>query len=162
MTSLRAAMPADAEGICSIYNHYIKNTTISLEETPVISVEMSQRVVDGLKNFPWIVIKKEGVIQGYAYATKWRVRSAYRHSVEVSVYLCPDSVGKSFGRFLYEYLLNQLAELGVRVVIGGIALPKEASVGLHEKMGFTKVAHFEQVGFKKDQWIYVGYWQKIL
>ncbi len=162
MTGLRPVTPADAEEICSIYNYYIENSTISFEEIPVTSGEMSQQILAGSKNFPWLVIEKEGVIHGYTYASKWRVRSAYRHSVEASVYLSPHSVGKSFGSILYECLLNQLVELGVHVVISGIALPNQASVRLHEKMGFRKVAHFEQVGFKKDQWIDVGYWQKLL
>lgn len=162
MTNIRAANIADAEAICDIYNHYVSNTTISFEELAVTSAEMSRRILDISKSLPWLVIESDGVIEGYAYATQWRVRAAYRFSVEVTVYLSPAVIGKGYGASLYGKLLEQLSRLGVHAAIAGIALPNDASIKLHEKMGFRKVAHFEQVGFKNKQWIDVGYWQKLL
>lgn len=162
MSKIRPVKSVDAEAICAIYNHYVQNTCISFEEEEVTAVEMSRRIMDVTETLPWVVIENEGIVDGYAYATKWRVRSAYRFSVEISVYLAPDSIGKGYGASLYAHLMDQLATLGVHAVIAGIALPNEKSIKLHEKMGLRKVAHFEQVGFKNQQWIDVGYWQKML
>ncbi|GGD01175.1 arsinothricin resistance N-acetyltransferase ArsN1 family B [Undibacterium terreum] len=162
MSNIRAATPSDAEEICRIYNYYVMNTSISFEEVEVTAVEMSRRIADVTQQLPWLVVEQDGLIAGYAYATKWRVRSAYRFSVETSVYLSQDARGQGFGASLYEALLGELGKLGVHAAIGGIAQPNEASVRLHEKMGFHKVAMFEQVGFKNDKWVDVGYWQKLL
>jgi L-amino acid N-acyltransferase YncA len=163
MQNIRAAEPKDATGICDIYNHYVDNTNISFEEIAVTSAEMAQRIMDVAESLPWLVIEEDnGVISGYAYATKWRTRSAYRFSVEVSVYLAPLMIGKGNGFRLYEKLLDRLECLGVHVVIAGIALPNENSTKLHEKMDFRKVAHFEKVGYKNKQWVDVAYWQKTL
>lgn len=162
MPKIRPVHFEDAEAICAIYNHYVRNTTISFEEEEVVPSEMSRRIVDVTETLPWLVIENEGVVDGYAYATKWRARSAYRFSVEISVYLSPDAIGKGYGVSLYTNLMEQLATLGVHAVIAGIALPNEKSIKLHEKMGLKKVAHFEQVGFKNQQWVDVGYWQKML
>ncbi|MBC7405626.1 MAG: N-acetyltransferase [Cytophaga sp.] len=162
MINFRPVKQEDAEAMCAIYNHYVRNTTISFEEIEITASEMSKRILDISDSLPWIVVENEGMADGYAYATKWRVRSAYRFSVEIAVYLSPTSTGKGYGSRLLEKLLDELVKLGIHVVIGGIALPNEMSVKLHEKMGFTKVAHFERVGFKNQQWIDVGYWQKLL
>ncbi|MES2047360.1 MAG: arsinothricin resistance N-acetyltransferase ArsN1 family B [Pseudomonadota bacterium] len=162
MSKIRPVNSEDAEAICAIYNHYVQNTSISFEEEDVAPSEMSRRIVDVTETLPWLVIENEGIVDGYAYATKWRARSAYRFSVEISVYLSSNSIGKGYGASLYSHLLDQLATLGVHAVIAGIALPNEKSIKLHERMGLKKVAHFEQVGFKNQQWVDVGYWQKTL
>ena len=162
MSNIRAATPDDAESICLIYNHYVRHSSISFEECDVDASEMSRRIVDVTAHLPWVVLENEGVVDGYAYATKWRLRSAYRFSVEISVYLSMAATGKGYGTRLYDALMAQLDALGVHAVMAGISLPNPLSIKLHEKMGFKKVAHFEHVGFKNQQWIDVGYWQKIL
>ncbi|KQQ87155.1 arsinothricin resistance N-acetyltransferase ArsN1 family B [Massilia sp. Leaf139] len=163
MTSTRTIRPAtvhDAERICTIYNHYIATTTISFEEEPVTPADMAQRIGDVLAaHLPWLVMIEDDKLIGYAYATKWRVRAAYRFAVESSVYLDPDYAGKGAGTVLYEALLAELRGRDLHLVIGGIAQPNEASVRLHERLGFTKVAHFSEVGLKFGRWIDVGYWQ---
>ncbi|HEV8248126.1 MAG TPA: GNAT family N-acetyltransferase, partial [Polyangiaceae bacterium] len=98
-------------------------------------------------------------IVGYAYATRWRTRPAYRFSTEITVYLDPECRRLGIGSRLYEELLAKLQARGVHAAMAGIALPNEASVALHEKFGFSKVAHFKEVGFKFNTWIDVGYWQ---
>jgi phosphinothricin acetyltransferase len=108
---------------------------------------------------PWLILEAEGRIRGYAYATRWRVRPAYRHSVESSVYLEQGAVGQGWGKQLYLALIELLREQELHLVIGGIALPNERSIALHEKLGFAKVAHFSEVGFKFGQWRDVGYWE---
>ncbi|MTV40427.1 arsinothricin resistance N-acetyltransferase ArsN1 family B [Duganella radicis] len=160
---IRDAVADDAKAIAAIYNPFIANTTISFEEEPVTDAAMAQRIADvqggGL---PWLVAERDGKVVGYAYATKWRVRHAYRFSVESSVYLAPGSAGQGLGSALYAALFERLTACGCHLVIGGIALPNAASVALHEKMGYEKVAHFREVGFKFGRWLDVGYWQKTL
>lgn len=154
---IRTVTPEDAALICQIYNHYVATTTISFEEAPVGEAEMAGRIA--ASRFPWLVLEQDGELLGYAYATAWRARPAYRHSVESSVYVAPAATGRQVGLRLYRQLLEALRAAGLHTVIGGIAQPNEASVRLHERLGFRKVAHFEQVGFKHGRWIDVGYWQ---
>jgi len=160
MTHIRPACRADAARICAIYNYYVEGTTISFEETPVAEHEMAKRIDDvqggGL---PWLVLTDGGAIVGYAYATKWRARPAYRYAVESTVYLDPALAGHGHGTRLYAQLLDDLRTRGLHTVIAGIAQPNERSVRLHERLGFAKVAHFAEVGFKLGQWIDVAYWQ---
>jgi phosphinothricin acetyltransferase len=157
---IRTAAPADADAICAIYNHYVSNTTISFEEEPVSPGEMAKRIADvASASLPWLVMVEDDKLTGYAYATKWRVRAAYRFAVESSVYLDPDHAGKGAGTMLYEALLAELRRRDLHLVIGGIAQPNEASVRLHERLGFQKVAHFSEVGLKFGRWVDVGYWQ---
>ncbi len=99
---------------------------------------------------------------GYAYATPWKARSAYRFSVEVSAYIDAASTGRGTGSLLYRHLLSALRTREMHLVIAGISLPNETSVAFHEKSGFRKVAHFAEVGFKFGKWIDVGYWQRAL
>lgn len=113
-------------------------------------------------SLPWLVAGLEGTIAGYAYATRWRERRGYRFSAEVTGYVTPERAGQGVGTALYARLLAELRERGFHAVLGGIALPNESSVALHEKFGFRKVAHFEQTGFKFDRWIDVGYWELLL
>jgi phosphinothricin acetyltransferase len=159
-THLRPATSADAATICAIYNTYIATTTITFEEEAVTEQDMAQRIADvGTANLPWLVLEVDGEVCGYAYATKWRVRPAYRHSVESTVYLDQKAAGCGFGRVLYSALLDELRKRELHLVIGGIALPNEASIGLHEALGFSKVAHFSEVGMKFGRWVDVGYWE---
>lgn len=160
---LRFATTADAAAIADIYNHYVANTSISFEEDLVSVPAMSQRIADLLEaGYPWIVATLGGKLAGYAYASKWRVRAAYRFAVESSVYLHPQQAGQGLGTALYTQLIAQLRTNSIHLVIGGIALPNPASIALHEKMGFRKVAHFSEVGRKFDRWVDVGYWQLTL
>jgi L-amino acid N-acyltransferase YncA len=159
---IRTATASDAEQICSIYNHYVLNTTISFEQESVNSKDMRQRIKEHIAALPWLVWDEMGTVRGFCFVSKWKGRDAYRYSVESSVYLDPGSTGKGIGTRLYDALFHELRQRGLHVVIGGIALPNEPSVALHEKMGFRKVAHFEQVGWKFNRWIDVGYWQLFL
>jgi phosphinothricin acetyltransferase len=120
---------------------------------------MAGRIRDVTAALPWLVYESEGGVLGYAYATKWRVRSAYRYSAETSVYVAPGQGGKGIGSALYKTLLEELRAREIHMVIGGIAQPNPASVALHERLGFEKVAHFKQVGRKFDRWIDMGYWE---
>ena len=156
---IRLASEADASQVAGIYNHYIENTVVSFEEQTVSEKEIATRIDAVIPSFPWLIYEEGDQILGYAYASRWHGRCAYRYSAESSVYLDASAVGRGVGSALYERLLNELRAMELHTVIGGIALPNPASVALHEKFGFKKVAHYEEVGFKFDRWIDVGYWQ---
>ncbi len=149
----------DSHQICNIYNHYIEHTDITFEENPISVVEMSERIRNITKDLPWIVFEEDGKILGYAYASKWKSRAAYVYSVESSVYVNSLLNRKGIGTKLYKQLIEELKELNIHAVIGGIALPNDISEGLHKKLGFEKVARFPEVGFKFGHWIDVAYWQ---
>ena len=108
---------------------------------------------------PYLVSEEDGEIIGYAYVSKFRERPAYEHSVETSIYLKNGCGGQGLGTKLYSELLSY-ASSQYHAIIGGIALPNEASIKLHEKCGFKKVAHFAEVGRKFGKWIDVGFWQR--
>jgi L-amino acid N-acyltransferase YncA len=158
--TIRAATAADAAAIARIYNPYVRETVITFEEAEVKADEMASRIADvAAASLPWLVREVDGRLTGYAYATRWKARSAYRFSVETTVYADREQLGAGAGTALYEALFEELRKREVNAVIGGIALPNERSVALHEKFGMKKVAHFEQVGFKFGRWVDVGYWQ---
>ncbi|MFT3859302.1 MAG: GNAT family N-acetyltransferase [Aquabacterium sp.] len=157
---IRPCRPEDIPQICEIYNHYIRQTTITFEETPLELPQMASRVATYARQYPWLVGVAGDEIVGYAYATKWKERAAYRHTVESTIYLRDGHGGQGHGRALYQALLAELDELGCHVVLGCIAIPNDASIGLHERLGFRKVAHFNEVGFKHGRWLDVGYWQR--
>ena len=159
---IRVATRADAAAISSIYNHYVTDTIVTFEEQSVAATEMQSRMDAILDKFPWLVIEHDGEIAGYAYASPWKTRTGYRFAVESSIYLAPAHVGHGFGSALYESLLENLRARNIHCVIGGAALPNPASAALHEKLGFTKIAHFRENGFKFGRWIDVAYWQRLL
>jgi L-amino acid N-acyltransferase YncA len=159
---IRPVLLSDTQSICDIYNEYVKNSTITFEEIPVPMEEMKGRIEVATQNYPWIVYEIDDKVVGYTYGRRWRDRAAYRNSVETGIYLDSKFVGRGIGTALKKELLRILKERSFHAVISGIALPNTASVALNEKFGFTKVAHFKEVGFKFNRWIDVGYWELIL
>lgn len=150
-----------AAQIAEIYNFYVENTHHSFEVEPVSFEEMRQRVADFSATYPYLVAEENEEILGYAYASCYKPRSAYRKSAEVSVYIKNDLKQTGIGTKLYEKLFEELSKMDVHAIIAGISLPNDASVRLHEKFGMEKVAHFREVGFKLNKWIDVGYWELI-
>lgn len=162
-TRIREAVAHDAAAFCAIYNHYVAHSVATFELDPVADDDMRARIAEVQGHgLPWLAVESAGDVAGYAYATRWRTRAAYRHSVESSVYLAPEATGRGLGRALFIALLDALRPLGVHAVIGGIALPNPASIALHEALGFDQVAHFRETGRKFGRWIDVGYWQRLL
>jgi len=159
---IRTATDQDAKQIVDIYNHYIKTSTVTFETTLLTEADMQNRISSILLKYPYLVFEEEGKIVGYAYANLFRTRVAYEHASESSVYVHPDHFKKGIATKLYDALLTEMRDYQLKTAIGGITLPNEASVVLHEKFGFKKVAHFEQVGYKFDQWLDVGFWQLML
>lgn len=160
---IRPATKTDADAIARIYNHYVLNTTITFEEKAVTVEDIVGRIAEVESNsLLWLVAEQDGQVVGYAYASKWKGRCAYRYSVESSVYVAQGHGGRGIGTKLYEALLPQLKDKGIHAVIGGIVLPNLSSIALHEKFGMTQVAHFKEVGYKFNQWLDVGYWEGLL
>ena len=159
---IRNCQLQDAQQICDIYNFYVENTTITFEEVPVSVEEMARRIDAYTKLCAWFVCEVDGVLVGYAYATKWKERSAYKLTVETTVYIRNNLSGKGYGKALYTALLESLRIQKFHVALGCLALPNEPSAKLHEFFGFEKVAHYAEVGRKFNRWVDVGYWQKIL
>ena len=161
--SIRPATLDDAEQMADIYNHFVLTSTITFEEEPVTVAEMARRVAEiQTSPLPWLVATRDHRITGFAYANEWKTRAAYRYSTEVTVYVRAALVNSGIGSHLYAQLFSALKARGAHAVIGGVALPNEASLRLHRKFGFEKVAHFKEVGFKFNRWIDVTYWQLIL
>ena len=157
---VRSADEQDAVRIVPVYNHYIAETCITFETEPVTEEDMAQRIRETCDNaLPWLVAEEDGRLSGYAYASKWKGRCAYRFAVEATIYLDPGCTGRGLGVELYSALIDAIAAASMRSIIGGIALPNDASIRLHERLGFKKVGHFEKVGFNHQRWIDVGYWQ---
>ncbi|KAI9341506.1 sortase-like acyltransferase [Obelidium mucronatum] len=164
---IRFATVDDAAAIQEIYNPYITETVITFEEDPVSAEEIKQRILSVLsQGYPYIVYEDEEShkILGYAYASQFRTRNAYRFTTESTVYLVsdPEVMGKGIGTLLYKRLIEECRQRKYHVILGVVALPNAASEKLHEKMGFTKCCHLRDSGFKFGKWIDVGFWELLL
>ena len=149
MAEVRAAVAADAAGIAAVYAPHVSDGVASFELEPPSPQEVSRRMASGL---PWLVAVEDDVVVGYAYASRHRDRAAYRWSVDVSVYLAPAAQGRGLGRALYEPLLAELTDRGFVRAHAGVVLPNDASVALHERLGFARVGTYPQVGWKAGAW----------
>lgn len=157
---IRDAQERDCEAIAGIYNYYVDNTVVSFEETGIDDSEVASRIAKVTSaGLCWLVLEEGGRVVGYASASNWHQRVAYRHTVEVSVYLDHRSTGRGHGSRLYAELFRRLESTSVHAVISLIALPNPGSVRLHEKFGMRQVGHLKEVGYKFGQWIDVGFWQ---
>ncbi len=160
--AIRACAPSDAAKLCDLYNHFVRETVVTFEEALVAERDMAQRIEATVARLPWLVWEQEGGIAGYACATPWKSRSAYRFSVESTVYVSPAFARRGIGSRLYGALIDELRARNVHCAVGGIALPNPASIALHEKLGFVKIAEFKEIGYKLGRWVDVGYWELLL
>ena len=161
--TIRIAAPSDAEAVAAIYAPIVRDTTISFELEPPSVDEMRDRIASTLQKLPWLVsLDEHGLVDGYVYAGKHRERAAYQWSVDVTAYVREDARGQGVGKRLYGRLFDELVRLGYFQAFAGIALPNEASVALHESLGFAPLGVYRQVGFKHGAWRDVGWWQKQL
>ncbi|MFI4981373.1 MAG: arsinothricin resistance N-acetyltransferase ArsN1 family B [Nevskiales bacterium] len=155
---IREAQARDATMIAAIYAPYVRDTTVSFEVEPPAPEEMGRRLAAIGARYPWLVAEQGGRVIGYAYAGEHRSRAAYRWDVDVAVYLAADAHRRGVGRRLYLALFEVLRRLGHVNAYAGIALPNDASVGLHETLGFVPVGIYRQVGYKHGGWHDVGWW----
>ncbi|MDQ6902273.1 MAG: N-acetyltransferase family protein [Bacteroidota bacterium] len=158
MNTIRLATISDAKSILDIYTPYILKTAFTFEtEVPQVQ-NFEQRIITYQENWPWLVNEEEGVIAGYAYATKHRERAAYQWCVESSVYVHEKFQQKGIAKSLYDTLFEILKYQGYRNVYAGITLPNDKSIPFHKKFGFKWLADYENIGYKLERWNTVSWW----
>jgi L-amino acid N-acyltransferase YncA len=157
---LRHAEPhRDGAGCAAVYAPYVSEGVASLEETAPTPQEMSERIERHSARHPWLVAEAAGEVLGYAYGSRHHERCAYRWAADVAVYVGARHHRRGVGRALYGALLPLLARQGMYVVCAGVTLPNDASVALHESVGFKPVGVYRRVGWKFGAWWDVGWWQ---
>jgi L-amino acid N-acyltransferase YncA len=156
---LRLAEPGDAAQIAAIYAPFCLETAVSFETTAPDEATMRERISTLTQRYPWLVaVSGTGDVLGYAYAGKHRERAAYRWSVDFTAYLVPEEKRRGIGTELYRALVRICQSLGYYRAFAGITLPNEASIRLHEKIGFLPIGVYRRVGFKLGKWHDVGWW----
>jgi phosphinothricin acetyltransferase len=158
---LRAADPErDGAACAAVYAPYVEGSFVSFEEEAPDAAEMARRIAAATADgYPWLVAERAGDVAGFAYGSRHRDRAGYRFAADVAVYVDARHHGAGVGRELYGELLRLLRVQGLRWACAGIALPNEASVGLHEALGFERVGVYREIGFKEGAWRDVGWWQ---
>jgi L-amino acid N-acyltransferase YncA len=157
---IRPASTSDAAAILAIYAPAVTDSVISFEEE-VPTVDQIVGRMTSRPAMPWLVAQddeRDGEIAGYAYGSQHRQRAAYRWAADCSVYLAPHYHRRGIGTLLYKALFGELRDLGYLSMYAGITLPNDASVGLHEHLGFVPVGVYRNVGFKHGRWLDVGWW----
>jgi L-amino acid N-acyltransferase YncA len=159
---IRDAAERDAEACAAIYAPYVTDTAITFETEPPTAAVMAERIASAGRTHAWLVLADEGRVVGYAYGGPFKPRAAYRWSCEVSVYLELGRRRGGGGRALYQALFTRLAERGFRTAVAGMTLPNDASVGLHEAMGFEPVGTYRAIGWKHGAWHDVAWAQRTI
>lgn len=161
---VRLAGLGDAAAIAAIYAPYVTATVISFETEAPGADEIARRIASGGDLYPWLVAceAESDEVAGYACADAFRTRPAYRFSLETTVYVADAAQRRGVGTLLYRALLPLLEAQGFAQAIAAITLPNEASVRLHEGLGFRQIGTYERVGFKFREWRSVGLWQRAL
>jgi phosphinothricin acetyltransferase len=158
-TTIRSADPdSDAAACAAIYAPHVEDSPTSFEETAPDAAELAARIARTRATHPWLVAERGGEVIGYAYACPHRSRPAYRWSVDVAVYVAADQRRGGCGRALHRELLQRLRRQRFQVACAGITLPNEASIALHEDLGFVLVGIYRQIGWKAGAWRDVGWW----
>jgi L-amino acid N-acyltransferase YncA len=158
--TIRSADPgSDAAACAAIYAPHVEGGATSFEQDPPGAAEFAERIDRTVVTHPWLVAECDGEVVGYAYACPHRARPAYRWAADVSVYVAAEQHGRGLGRALYAELLERLRRQRFQVACAGITLPNEASVALHESLGFVAVGVYRRIGWKAGAWRDVGWWQ---
>ncbi len=156
---LRLARADDFSAIAEITNHYIRTTAIHFAAHDIRADELAEQHRVGGDVHPWLVAEVDGTVRGYAKASRWRERDAYRFTCETGVYVEHRWLGRGLGRALMQRLIRLLGDQGYRSIVAGVALPNDPSVRLHEALGFRSVGVVRDAGFKFEKWHDVGFWQ---
>ena len=166
---IRSATREDAERLLEIYSYYVENTAISFEYDAPSLEDFTNRIVNTLKKFPYLVVEEDGVAQGYSYAGPFKERAAYNHSCEISIYLARESKGRGYGRKLYEALETALKAEGILNLYACIGDPiiedeylTKNSEQFHQHLGFVKVGEFHKCGYKFGRWYNMIWMEKII
>lgn len=163
---IRSVEDGDMARIAEIYNYYVLHTDISFETEPYKLAQIIANRKEIERKSPYLVIEENGEVLGYAYAKPWRSFAAYHRTFESSIYL--DSMRnisstKGYGTALYQALIEGLmAQKYAHLLFGVVTKGNLASDKLHQKLGFKKMAEFEEIGQKHGRWLGVTYWGKYL
>src|SRR5438045_8991343 len=158
---IRDGRESDSEAIHAIYSHHVLNGTASYDIEPPALDQIREKVRWILsEGWPLLVAEEEGVVVGYAYATQFRDRAAYRYTAENSIYVHPDRMGRGVGKALLAALIERCSEHGFRTMIAVIGGAEPASIALHSGCGFAQVGRLKAVGWKKDRWLESVYMQR--
>ena len=163
--SIREAVPEDLPHVREIYNYYVTNSTVTFDDKPMTLRAWRSKYEHIRKaNMPFLVAESpNGQILGYTLVAPWSAKAGYRYTVENSIYLGPAATGKGLGTPLLEALVNKCREAGIREVIAVIAdQGADASIHMHEKLGFKEVGRMGRVGFKFGRWLGTVTMQKSL
>jgi len=155
---VRRATPADGAPMARVYAPSIEATPASFEERAPTAAEMAARVADGWAFAPWLVAERDGAFAGYAYAAPHRTRGAYRWACETSIFVDDAHHRAGVASALYTKLFALLRLQGFVQAYAGIVVPNDASVGLHEALGFELVGVYRNIGVRHDAWRHVGWW----
>jgi L-amino acid N-acyltransferase YncA len=159
---VRDAVVGDAAACAGIYAPYVTGTVITFEVEPPGAQELARRITEARRGHAWVVLEDGGRVIGYAYGGPYKARPAYRWACEVSVYVELGLRRTGGGRALYGALFDRLAARGFRTAVAGMALPNDASVGLHRAMGFEPVGTYRRIGWKHGAWHDVAWMQRTL
>ena len=161
---IRAATAADAEALAAIYGHHVLHGFGTFEEDPPSPAEMeSRRAAIVERGLPYLVAEEDGRVLGFAYAGPFRPRQAYRYTLEDSVYIAPEAVGKGVGRAVLSAVIAECEALGIRQLVAVIGdSGNAASIGLHRSLGFTDAGVGRSFGFKHGRWVDIVWMQKPL
>jgi L-amino acid N-acyltransferase YncA len=153
--TVRLATVGDLDAVAGIFAHYVTDSVFTFEEVPPTVARWRQRLIALAETeLPFLVAEADGTVAGYAYASPWRPKPAYRHTVEDSIFLAPGYQGRGLGRLLLDALLAACAAAGSLQVIAVIAdSGNPASAALHRACGFTEAGRLTGVGYKHGRWI---------
>lgn len=159
---IRDARQSDAAAVAAIFRPVAEGTAISFASAAPSAEDFRAKIADTLPKLPWLVDERQGKVLGYAYASPHRALGAYRWCVELSVYVAGEARGRGVGRGLYVELIALLRRQGYQNAYAGITLPNDASVALHESLGFRRFAVYPSIGWKLGRWHDVGWWSLAL
>jgi phosphinothricin acetyltransferase len=159
---VRPAVEDDLEPLNDMYNQYVKDTHFTFDLEPMTTAARREWFTHygPTGRHRLLVAVSDGTVVGYACSSQWRTKPAYLTSIETSVYLVPEAVGRGAGTRLYEELFRSLEGEDVHRAYAGIALPNPASVALHEHFGFKRAGHFTEQGRKFDRYWDVAWFEK--
>jgi phosphinothricin acetyltransferase len=159
---VRAATPGDLAAVNAIYNHYVRSSTCTCQTEPELLDKRRAWFDAHDAAHPITVAERDEVVIGWAALSRYHEREGYRHTVENSVYVRHDAHGQGVGRALLADLIERAERIGHRTILASISADQAASVALHDKLGFQKVAHLREVGFKFGRWLDVVFMQRML
>ncbi len=160
---IRPYHPDDIPAVTRIYGHYVRETVITFETEAPDEVEMARRFDTILgKGHPILIGEIAEQVVGYAYASTYRERAAYRFTCEDSIYFAPEAVGHGLGQLMLARLIEDAAKAGLKQMVAGITAERENSIRLHARHGFRMVGRYESVGYKFDRWLDVVHMQRAL